>query len=137
MPNLRVKTYEVLPIKSHYLDVISSCPYAKFVVALLSTETSNASGLSETHASEFIRQSQLSSAVDSAKVLEIEIGGADNHAGETWERLCRFLGLGYSVLERKGLRKFPGEMGGREELRRELGGRFSYGYGGIGGGIST
>ena len=132
VPSPPFKTYQEIPGNARYQDILTRCPDAKFIFATEKSEIIDVShGGSELLASNLTCHPQFPG-IDRSKVLEIEIGGVEKHAGETWEKLCRFLGLGYSVLERKGLRKFPGEMGGREELRRGLGGRFSYGYAGIG-----
>jgi len=128
-----VKTFQELPRDIRYQDVLNACPAAKFIFA---TDKSEAVDVSSGNSEGNFTRYPLLSGVDKARLLEIEIRGAEKHAGETWERLCQFLGMGYSILERKGLRKFPGGMGGREELRRGLGGRFSYGYAGIGEGLS-
>jgi len=131
------KTFRDLPGDVQHRDVVSRCPNAKFLLAIEKSAFLDISlDDSKIRAPPNFTQTPLVSGVDRSKVLEIELGGAEKHAGATWEKLCRFLGLGYSVLERKGLREFPGKMGGREELRRGLGGRFSYGYAGIREGVS-
>ncbi|KAH8597621.1 hypothetical protein B0O99DRAFT_617832 [Bisporella sp. PMI_857] len=119
------REFKELPLDFPYRDIIKSQPSAKFILPFERTggSTFNHTG------------SALEGEIDQNKVLKIEIGGTEKYAGETWERLCRFLDLGYSVMERGKLREFPPSYRGREESRRVVGGRFGYGYGYGHGGI--
>ncbi|KAG9240715.1 hypothetical protein BJ878DRAFT_524649 [Calycina marina] len=134
--NARVKTYSQLSPDFRYGEVVGRCPDAKFIVPYSVYELASISRESTGYTRNSTHLQAQAEAYGSM-VLDVEVGGNERYAGETWERLCRFMGLGYSMLERKGLRKFPGEMGGREEVRRGLGGRFGYGYAGFGGGTSV
>lgn len=42
-----------------------------------------------------------------ANLLEFQITKNSDRVGDDWPRLCQFLGLGYSVVERYRLRQFP------------------------------
>ncbi|TGO26755.1 hypothetical protein BPAE_0053g00080 [Botrytis paeoniae] len=41
------------------------------------------------------------------RLLEIALDEQENYRGEKWLRLCKFLDLGYSVVERLNLKEFP------------------------------
>lgn len=43
--------------------------------------------------------------------LEIALDEREIYRGEKWLRLCKFLDLGYSVVERLNLKDFPSSMG--------------------------
>ncbi|ESZ95597.1 hypothetical protein SBOR_3993 [Sclerotinia borealis F-4128] len=47
------------------------------------------------------------------RLLEISLDEREHYRGEKWLRLCKFLDLGYSVVERLNLKEFPssGEFG--------------------------
>ncbi|QSZ36326.1 hypothetical protein DSL72_007452 [Monilinia vaccinii-corymbosi] len=45
------------------------------------------------------------------RLLEIALDEQESHRGETWLRLCQFLDLGYSVVERLNLKEFPPSAG--------------------------
>ncbi|OBT76331.1 hypothetical protein VF21_03324 [Pseudogymnoascus sp. 05NY08] len=42
-----------------------------------------------------------------ASLLEFHITKNSDSVGDDWPKLCQFLGLGYSVVERYRLRQFP------------------------------
>lgn len=125
------KTYQELRRDAQHQDMLKRCPDSKIVVPLIITGSPGDHLYNHTNA-----QSLTNTKIDQRRILEIGIGGTENYAGETWERLCRFLDLGYSILERGRLRKFPGEALARDVVRKgTLGGRFGYGYIGIGSGV--
>lgn len=58
---------------------------------------------------------QLSSFKSSLKsegrLLELALDRREGYRGEKWLRLCKFLDLGYSVVERLKLKEFPASAG--------------------------
>lgn len=52
-----------------------------------------------------------SSLESEGRLLEIILDEREKHRGEKWLRLCKFLNLGYSVVERLNLKEFPSSMG--------------------------
>ncbi|TEY71684.1 hypothetical protein BOTCAL_0088g00160 [Botryotinia calthae] len=57
------------------------------------------------------------------RLLEIALDEKENYRGEKWLRLCKFLDLGYSVVERLNLKEFPSSMG-QEKKAAGWGGNF-------------
>ncbi|KAF2493927.1 hypothetical protein BU16DRAFT_60009 [Lophium mytilinum] len=49
---------------------------------------------------------------EEGRLLEVVNGWHGDRSGDSWVRLCAFLEMGYSVVERKKLRKFPDAAGG-------------------------
>ncbi|KAF7861781.1 hypothetical protein EAF04_007664 [Stromatinia cepivora] len=45
------------------------------------------------------------------RLLGISLDERENYRGEKWLRLCKFLDLGYSVVERLNLKEFPSPVG--------------------------
>ncbi|KAF2813055.1 uncharacterized protein BDZ99DRAFT_517345 [Mytilinidion resinicola] len=44
---------------------------------------------------------------EETRLLEVKNGWLGDRSGDCWVQLCEFLGMGYSVVERMKLRKFP------------------------------
>lgn len=59
-------------------------------------------------------QDSFAQSNNGARLLEFQITKNNDRVGEDWAKLCQFLGLGYSVVERYRLRQFPD---GQKEAR--------------------
>ncbi|KAJ8062922.1 hypothetical protein OCU04_008169 [Sclerotinia nivalis] len=74
-----------------------------------------ASEIDAKEAIEIAQHEQLDSVRSSlekeGRLLEISLDERENHRGEKWLRLCKFLDLGYSVVERLNLKEFPSSVG--------------------------
>ncbi|KAI9650598.1 hypothetical protein NHQ30_000616 [Ciborinia camelliae] len=58
------------------------------------------------------------------RLLEISLDEREKHRGDKWLRLCEFLDLGYSVVERLNLKEFPSSSAGQERKTLGWGGNF-------------
>lgn len=114
--------YEVLGAEKH----LTMLPGAKFILPveydnILQIEDQNGEGFGDEQGSpspyqnytclvhDYFVQSQ-----QEANLLEFHITKNSDRVGDDWPKLCQFLGLGYSIVERYRLRKFPdghGEAG--------------------------
>lgn len=56
------------------------------------------------------------------RLLEIALDEQENYRGEKWLRLCKFLDLGYSVVERLNLKEFPSSVGQEKKVSGGWGG---------------
>ena len=80
-------------IGRHYMNIIQNHPDAKFIVPH--------SEKPEVERFLFVDSERR------ARVLLMANGDSEGRVGDKWVRLCEFLGLGYSVVERLHLRDFP------------------------------
>ncbi|KAH9909552.1 hypothetical protein F4778DRAFT_4206 [Xylariomycetidae sp. FL2044] len=87
-----------LPRSDEYMDFARKYPEARFILAILDE--------SEDYI-ESIRD-YFNASKKSEQLLELPLHPSDSGLqSQSWVRLCEFLGLGYSVVERFNLWRFP------------------------------
>ncbi|KAI1366540.1 hypothetical protein F5Y08DRAFT_337534 [Xylaria arbuscula] len=113
------RAYAILSQGSAYQNISRDNPEARFILPRLAADSQSWMSLfsQEREAGKNVRSDDVDSiraffadmeGAGASQLLELDLFAHDSHTqAQTWVTLCDFLGLGYSVVERLKLWRFP------------------------------
>lgn len=112
-------TYTILPPGSAYKNISRADPSAKFILPITRSRASTWYGFFQTQIGQELESDEYTDSIRAffadktlsdgkPRLFELDVFPPESHAqAETWVALCDFLGLGYSIVERLKLWRFP------------------------------
>jgi hypothetical protein len=112
-------TYTILPPGAAYKNIARADPNARFILPMTRSTVSSWFGFLQTQIGQEFQSDEYIDSIRAffanetfsngkARLLELDVFPPESHAqAETWVALCDFVGLGYSIVERLKLWRFP------------------------------